>query len=57
MAEELMLAAVGVGAPEGVLFSPTWSSPLRLTGVAYRGEREGDSLGVPGPPVWLGSDQ
>lgn len=39
----------------GVLSPPPgWSSPARMyAGVAYRGESEGDSLGVSGPPTPL----
>lgn len=46
------LMDAGVCTLVGVLSPlPDWSSPARqYAGVAYRGESEGDSLGVPGPP-------
>ena len=45
----------GVCTLVGVLSPPLgWSSPARMyAGVAYRGESEGDSLGVSGPPTPL----
>lgn len=47
------LMGAGVCTVVGVLSPPpSWSSPARqYAGVAYRGESEGDSLGVPGPPT------
>lgn len=47
------LMGAGVCTLVGVLSPlPDWSSPARqYAGVAYRGESEGDSLGVPGPPI------
>lgn len=45
----------GVCTLVGVLSPPPgWSSPARMyAGVAYKGESEGDSLGVSGPPTSL----